>query len=159
MITSNYTKLGIITTVCFLVTYGVTFLNVDDFAHIYLSSARLYMCLLMITPVTLIILIVMNRLYTNKTANMIIGTGTVMVFMISLYFLRSQPLTDDVEYIKAMIPRHSSSILASKQARLDNLEVRQFAQKIIESRTQEIVEMQNILQRIENPVDSTAQTR
>jgi len=145
--------------VYFLVIYGVMFLNVDDFAHVYLSSSRLYMCLLMVAPLALILLIVMSRLYSNKTANVSIGVGSVAVFMISLYLLRSQPLTGDVEYLKAMIPRHSSSILASKQARLDNLEVRQFAQKIIESRMHEIEEMQAILQRIENNIDSTAQVK
>jgi len=128
--------------------YGVMFLNVVQGDHIYLSATRLYMSLLMTAPMALIMLVVMRQMYEDKRVNAIIAATAIAVFFTSLFFLRTQVGVGDEQYMKAMIPHHSSAILTSEQANLKDPEVRQLAGQIATSQKQEIAQMKKILTRL-----------
>jgi uncharacterized protein (DUF305 family) len=61
-----------------------------------------------------------------------------------------QAFISDEQYMRAMIPHHSSAILTSKHANINDPEVRSLADKIIRSQEEEIAQMKRILERMED---------
>lgn len=146
----NYKKLVITLTISFAVMYTVMFLNVDRIAHVYLSATRFYMALLMVAPMALVMTMMMGDMYKNKKANKIIFAAAIAVFLLSLILLRTQTPIGDEQYMKAMIPHHSSAILTSQEADIKDPEVKELAENIIEAQEREIEQMKEILERFEN---------
>ncbi|QNF31406.1 DUF305 domain-containing protein (plasmid) [Adhaeribacter swui] len=144
-----YGKLLISLGTSFVVMYTVMFLNVDQFDHIYLSYTRFYMSLLMVSPMALLMILLMKQMYSNQKINLIIMVGSIITFVFALTALRSQAFISDVQYMKAMIPHHSSAIMVSNNANIKNPEVRKLADSIIKSQEQEIALMKMYLDRIE----------
>ncbi|MEO6135141.1 MAG: DUF305 domain-containing protein, partial [Ginsengibacter sp.] len=68
---------------------------------------------------------------------------------ITLAGIRTQTPISDVQYMKAMIPHHSSAILTSENANIKDPEVRKLADGIIEAQVKEIAEMKALLKRME----------
>jgi uncharacterized protein (DUF305 family) len=145
-----YKKFIIMLSISFVIMYAVMFLNVDRFDHVYLSASRFYMTLLMVTPMAIVMLLMMKKMYPNKAYNSIIIASSVGIFILSLWFLRSQVFIKDEGYMKAMIPHHSSAILTSKNAEISDPEVRKLADEIIKSQEEEIAEMKALLEKLEN---------
>lgn len=146
---SPYNKLSLSLLLSFAIMYGVMFLNVEASDHIYFSLTRSYMALLMIAPMAILMVTVMGNMYTDKKKNgWIIITG-LLVFAVALTGLRTQTPIRDIQYMKAMIPHHSSAILTSKQADIRDPEVRKLADGIIASQEREIAEMKALLKKLE----------
>lgn len=57
---NHYPKLELTLFLSFFIMYVVMFLNVDEASHIYLSLTRLYMTLLMVSPMALIMMVIMR---------------------------------------------------------------------------------------------------
>ncbi len=144
----NYRKFFLMLAVSFVIMYTVMFLNVFRFDHVYLSLTRLYMTLLMIAPMALTMLLFMPGMYKNKRMNTLIGFGSIVVFFLTLTLLRTQTFVSDVQYMQAMIPHHSSAILASTQADLKDPEVKKLAEDIIKAQEREIAQMKRALERL-----------
>ena len=144
-----YPKFGLMLAVSFVIMYAVMFFNVDSTDHIYLSLTRLYMTLLMISLMALVMMGFMQHMYKNKTTNALIITFSISVFIAVFAFLRNQTFVGDVQYMKAMIPHHSSAILTSQQAGIKDPEVRKLADDIIKAQKQEIAEMKEMLDRLQ----------
>ncbi len=142
---NNYHKLLIMLAVSFLVMYVVMFLNIVDLGHIYFSMTRVYMALLMVCPMALMMLFLMGRMYGNKKLNSAIIVVAVVVFIIALTFLRTQTFVDDSQYMKAMIPHHSSAIMTSENADIEDAEVKELAEQIIITQKEEIKIMKELL--------------
>ena len=124
------------------------FLNVNRGEHIYLSTTRLYMTILMITPMAIIMLVFMPKMYPNKKVNLIIYIASAVTFALTFTFLRNQTFISDRQYLKAMIPHHSSAILTSSRANLKDPQVRELADSIIKSQREEIQLMKSALERL-----------
>lgn len=135
--------------ISFFIMYAVMFFNVAEFGHIYLSTTRFYMTLLMVTPMALLMLTLMRKMFTDKKLNIIIIISSLLVFTLSFILLRTQTPIEDKQYMKALIPHHSSAILVSKQANIKDPEVKELAQKIIESQEKEIAQMEAILEKMD----------
>ncbi len=144
-----YKKFIIMLSISFVIMYAVMFLNVFSFDHVYLSATRFYMTLLMVTPMAVVMLLMMKKMYPNKAYNSIIIASSVGVFILSLWFLRSQVFIKDEGYMKAMIPHHSSAILTSKNAEISDPEVRKLADEIIKAQEEEIAEMKALLEKLD----------
>ncbi len=134
----------------FVEMYAVMFLNVAQWDHVMLSWTRTYMSLLMVAPMGIIMLLYMWSMYKNKWANFAILATCILVFSVTLVLLRRQIPVGDENWIKAMIPHHSSAILVSQRANLEDEEARLLALEIIEAQKREIAQMKKILYRIEN---------
>jgi uncharacterized protein (DUF305 family) len=72
----------------------------------------------------------------------------VAVFILVLTGLRSQTPIGEVQYMKAMIPHHSSAIMVSKHANIQDPEVKKLSEVIIASQEKEIAEMEAILNQL-----------
>ena len=145
----GYKMFGIMMVVSFIIMYGVMFLNVDNSSHIYLSTTRTYMSLLMVSSMAAVMLLMMGKMYPNKKINVAIIFTAIFIFILALTGLRTQTPIGDVQYMKAMIPHHSSAIMVSKHANIQDPEVKKLSEGIIASQEKEIAEMKSILQRIE----------
>ena len=130
--------------------YIVMFLNVEEFSHVYSSLTRMYMTFLMVAPMVILKLMFMWKMYPNKELNYGIATGSIGVFILFLFLLRTQTPIGDLQYMKAMIPHHSSAIMTSSNAKLEDEEVRKLADEIIEAQVKEINEMKAMIQRLES---------
>ena len=142
-----YRKMALMLAVSFVIMYGVMFLNVAEAAHIYFSATRTYMTLLMVAPMALLMLLVMSGMYPNKKRNALIGVGAVAVFVGALAGLRSQTFVSDDQYMKAMIPHHSSAIMVSRAGHFKDPELAQLARDIIAAQEREIARMEAMLRR------------
>ena len=145
---SSYRGFFITLAISFIVMYGVMFLNIDRLEHLYLSNTRTYMTILMIMPMAIIKLIAMRKMYTNKQMNAAIAIGAVLIFFVTFGMLRNQTFIEDEQYMKAMIPHHSSAIMTSQKATFKDAELQQLADDIIKAQEKEIAQMKAILQRL-----------
>ena len=145
----KYWKFGAMLTLSFIQMYLVMFLNVDDFDHVMNSLTRVYMSALMVLPMAVIMIAFMGSMYGNKKANAAIVVGAVAGFCLILWMLRKQVPIGDEQWMKAMIPHHSSAIMVSQQADLSDPEAQKLAKEIIEAQEREIAQMETILYRLE----------
>lgn len=146
---SNYRKFLLMLCISFVIMYIVMFLNVDKFDHIYLSLTRIYMALLMVSSMAVLMLSLMGKMYPNKKLNSLIYSSAIAVFVLTLLFLRTQVGVGDRQYMKAMIPHHSSAILTSKNASIQDPEVKELSKQIIDSQEKEISQMKEALKRLD----------
>ena len=145
-----YLRFALMMTVSFVVMYAVMFFNVDVFDHVMLSPTRTYMTLLMIMPMILIMMGFMWGMYKNKRLNYAI-MGIAIVVGVGCWFgLRQQVFVEDVQWMKAMIPHHSSAIMVSEKAELKDPEARALAEEIIEAQEREIAQMKKMIYRLEH---------
>lgn len=145
---NNYRVFFIMLGISFIIMYSVMYLNVYKFDHVYFSITRLYMALLMVSPMSLVMLLMMPGMYKDKKYNLIITGSGIVLFILALVMLRTQTPIDDTQFMKAMIPHHSSAILFSKEAKITDPEVRELSRQIIESQEEEIEQMKKILERL-----------
>lgn len=125
------------------------FLNVDEANHIYLSTTRTYMALLMVSPMAVVMMLMMSKMYPTKKVNTGIILGGIVLFSMVLAGLRTQTPIGDVQYMKAMIPHHSSAIMVSKHANIQDPEVKKLSEGIIASQEKEIAEMKALLEKLD----------
>lgn len=147
---SSYKKFAAMMLVSFIMMYSIMFLNVFEIDHVMLSTTRTYMTLLMVAPMAISMLLFMWKMYKNKMLNYLIIISSVIIFVISLFGLRTQTPISDIQWMKAMIPHHSSAILTSTNANFKDPEVQQLANDIIQAQEKEIAEMKAMIKRLKN---------
>ncbi len=147
---SPYGKFTITLIISFCVMYAVMFLNVTELDHIYISMNRFYMALLMISPMALIMMGMMGKMYQNRKINTIIVVCAIAVLGLAFAGLRTQATIGDVQYMKGMIPHHSSAIMTSTHADIKDPEVRKLADGIIQAQVKEIAEMKALLKKLDH---------
>lgn len=145
----SYKKFTIMMAVSFVIMYLVMFLNVIEIKHYHTSLTRIYMTLLMIAAMAVVMILMMGKMYPSKKVNTGIMVGGIIVFALMLAALRSQTPIGDVQYMKAMIPHHSSAILTSERADIKDPIVKKLAEDIIKAQRKEIAEMEAAIDRLE----------
>jgi hypothetical protein len=126
-----YGKFGLMMLTSFLLMYGIMFLNADQFDHVMLSVMRTYMALLMISCMAVVMLLYMLPMYKNKRLNTFILVFSGVAFIAFYVIMRNQVGVSDVQYIRGMIPHHSSAILTSQQVHLEDPVTIELAKEII----------------------------
>ena len=126
--------------------YLAMYLNTYSWNHVFFSEMRLYMNLLMTAIMAVVMLWFMRHMYTDTRTNQYIISGSVALFVIALFLVRTQVLVDDVDYMEAMIPHHSIAILASERAQISDPRVRALADEIIAAQKREIAEMKRLIE-------------
>ncbi len=96
-----------------------------------------------------LMIFMMKKMFMNKRKNTLYILISITLFVLSLILLRTQTPISDVQYMKAMIPHHSSAIMTSKHANLKDAEVKKLSLGIIESQEREIKQMKEILKGME----------
>ena len=132
-----------------VVMFGLMYLNTFALDHVYFSETRAYMAVYMGAAMAIVMLLFMLGMYPNKALNVGILIGSVAVFAVALWLVRSQQTVDQVSWMKAMIPHHSIAILTSERAHITDPRVRKLADGIIEAQKREIGEMQALIKELE----------
>ena len=144
----SYLRFGAMIATSTVVMFGLMYLHTYELGHIYWSETRAYMAVIMGAWMALVMLSFMLAMYTDRRRNLAIYTGSVVVFIIALWLVRSQETVQDVGYMKAMIPHHSIAILTSERAEISDPRVRELADEIIRSQRREIAEMKALIQEL-----------
>ena len=145
----QYVRFGVMILVSTVVMFGMMYLNVFQWDHIFYSQTRLFMALMMGAVMAMIMLLFMWKMYENKKWNLAILAVSVLVFCGSLFMVRSQTAVDYVKWMKAMIPHHSIAILTSTNAAIKDPEVKELADDIIQTQKEEIEKMKEMIERLE----------
>ncbi|MDA0425964.1 DUF305 domain-containing protein [Stutzerimonas frequens] len=132
-----------------VVMFGLMYLNTYAFEHVFWSETRAWMALLMGAVMAVIMLSFMLSMYQKKRINIAIYIGSVVVFALTLWLVRSQATVGDAEYMKAMIPHHSIAIMTSERAQITDPRVRRLADEIIAAQRREISEMKYLINELE----------
>ena len=149
MKSNNYLKFGLMMIVSFIIMYAVMFANVDSVDHIMLSSMRTYMAILMIAPMAVSMMLFMWGMYENKKLNKVIIGLAFIIFAVTFYMMRTQAGISDVDYMKGMIPHHSSAILTSQESDLRDPETKKLAGEIIKAQEEEIALMKELIEKLD----------
>lgn len=132
-----------------VVMFGLMYLNTYAFEHIFWSETRAWMALLMGAVMAVIMLSFMLNMYQKKRVNIAIYIGSIVVFALTLWVIRSQATVADTNYMKAMIPHHSIAIMTSERAQITDPRVRKLADEIIAAQRREIAEMKYLINELE----------
>ncbi len=149
MMQMSYWRFAAMIATSTVVMFGLMYLNTYAFEHVLWSETRVWMALLMGAVMTVIMLSFMLSMYQNKRVNIAIYIGSVVVFVLTLWLVRSQVTVGDAEYMKAMIPHHSIAIMTSERAQISDPRVRKLADEIIAAQRREISEMKYLINELE----------
>ena len=145
-----YTRFAAMIATSTVVMFGLMYLNTYQLDHVFFSETRAYMAVVMGATMAIIMLAYMMGMYKNQRVNIGIIGGSLAVFAMALWLVRSQATVDDVSYMRAMIPHHSIAILTSERARITDPRVRKLADQIIETQRREIDEMKALIRGLES---------
>ncbi|NNJ24900.1 DUF305 domain-containing protein [Alienimonas chondri] len=144
-----YVRFGLMIATSTVVMFGLMYLNTYALDHVLFSETRAYMALLMGAVMAVIMIGFMWSMHENRKANVGILAGAVVVFVGSLWLVRSQETVQDSSWMKAMIPHHSIAILTSERAEISDARVRDLADRIIKTQREEIAEMNRLIADLE----------
>ena len=145
----NYWRLLVMIAASTAAMFGLMYVNTYSIDHVLFSETRFWMAFVMGACMAVIMLSFMLGMYSDRKKNVLIYAGSLLVFVVALYLVRSQQTIDDVGYMKAMIPHHSIAIMTSERAHVRDSRTRQLAQEIIESQGREIAEMKYLIAQLE----------
>ena len=153
----SYARFAAMIATSTVVMFGLMYLNTYALDHVLFSQTRMWMAFVMGAVMAVIMLGFMWSMYKNRSFNIAILAGAVVVFAGALWLVRSQETVDDVSYMKAMIPHHSIAIMTSERAHIRDPEVRKLADRIIDAQVREIAEMKLHIARLEaHPTPASA---
>ena len=153
---SNYIIFGAMIATSMTMMFGLMYLNTYELSHVQWSETRFFMTFIMGAAMAAIMLTFMRGMYSDRRKNLAIYLGSLVVFLVALFLVRSQTTVQDESYMRAMIPHHSIAILTSGRAEIKDVRVRQLADEIIAAQRLEIKEMNWLLDDIrENGIATT----
>lgn len=145
----SYWRFGAMIVTSTVVMFALMYLNTYATDHVFWSETRSWMALLMGATMSIVMLAFMLGMYRNTKLNIAIFAGAALVFVLSLWVVRSQATVNDVDYMRAMIPHHSIAILTSKRAQISEPRVAKLAEEIIAAQEREILEMRKLIRELE----------
>jgi len=90
----------------------------------------------------------MRRAYRNRAFNLSIVIGSLVLFALATYLVRSQTTVQDRSFMRAMIPHHSIAILTSERSQTRDVRVCELQVGIIKAQRREIAEMEWLIEDI-----------
>jgi hypothetical protein len=128
-----------------VVMFVLMYLNTYALEHLFWSETRVYMAILMGATMAVIMVGYMLSMYSSRAINAAIFAGSVIVFAVSLWLVRSQETVQDRSFMSAMIPHHSIAIMTSSRAELTDARVEKLAHEIVLAQNREISEMRYLV--------------
>ena len=154
---SNYWRFAAMIGTSTLIMFALMYFNTFAFEHVRWSETRFYMTFVMGAAMAVVMLSFMLGMYKNTKINLGIYAGSAVVFILALFFVRSQVTVGDQSYMKAMIPHHSIAVMTSERAGIEDARVRTLANEIIEAQRREIKEMEWLIRDIAENGAATTQ--
>ena len=143
-----YLMFGVNLIVGLIIMYFVMFAMIAGWSDFYNNVNMAYMAVMMAAPMGTLMLVTMPGMYPSRRLNLALHALFLLAFLGAFAAIRWQVAIGDQQFIRSMIPHHSGAILMCDQADLEDGELRDLCGRIIESQSQEIEQMQAILDRL-----------
>lgn len=145
----NYRNLALMSVLSFISMYILMYSMVNTIGNVLNNFNQAYMAAIMTAPMIIIGILVMRSMYTDKRLNLIIIAVSLIALVVFFLFIRQQTAIGDKQFLRSMIPHHSSAILMCERASIQDLEIQQLCEEIIASQQSEIDQMRAILLELE----------
>lgn len=145
---SHYKKFALTLSINAVLMFFITYAMIDTIDHFYANINRGYMALMMVAPMAMVMLFVMRGMYQNAKLNAILYVVFAGMFIVSFALARSQTPVDNTQFLRSMIPHHSSAILMCEQSSITDPEIIELCGEIVQTQKDEIAQMKAILERL-----------
>lgn len=142
---SSYRKLAIVMAINAVVMFLLTYALIDSLDHFHVNINRIYMTLMMVAPMVILMVIVMRSMFGNMRLNIALLVGAAAVFLGSFSLARSQTPVGNEQFLRSMIPHHSSAILMCERSSITDPQIVTLCEEIVRAQEREIAEMEAIL--------------
>jgi hypothetical protein len=146
----NYMMLGLSSIVMLVIMYLVMFTMIHSLGEFIQNINFFYMAVMMATPMTVMMPLIMPGMYPDRRLNLIVYAGCALLFVFALIGIRTQALVGNSQFLRSMIPHHSAAILMCKEAKATDPEIRRLCGNIIRSQAEEIEQMRAIRRRLQD---------
>ncbi|MCC2599450.1 DUF305 domain-containing protein [Myroides ceti] len=146
----SYKKLLWMMLISFVLMFFLMYAMIDQLTNMVFNINQFYMAGLMASPMLIVELVLMAKMYPDKKLNSIlilVGFGTALAFFVSI---RKQTAVGDIQFLKSMIPHHAGAILMVEESKLEDPEVKKLAEEIISAQNREIEFMKAKIKQLEN---------
>ncbi|HVR32543.1 MAG TPA: DUF305 domain-containing protein [Acidimicrobiia bacterium] len=141
----SYQKLGIAVGINTVVMFILTYALIDSFDHFYPNLNRGYMALMMSAPMVIVMLAVMGAMYPDRRLNLGLMATAGAVFVLVFSLARTQTPIGDDQFLRSMIPHHSSAIVMCEESSISDPEIEALCTEIVATQEREIAEMTRLL--------------
>lgn len=145
--TSHYKKLALTLSINAVLMFFITYAMIDTVDHFYPNINRGYMSLMMVAPMAMLMLFVMRGMYQNAKLNAMLYALFAGLFIVSFALARTQTPVGNAQFLRSMIPHHSSAILMCQRSAITDREIVELCGKIVKAQKAEIAQMKDILAR------------
>jgi len=142
---TGYKKFAILVVVNTVLMFLLTYTMIAAVTHFYFNINKVYMALMMVSLMNIVMLAFMHKMYQNKKLNIILYTVFALVFILSFSFARTQTFVGNEQFLRSMIPHHSSAILMCEQADITDPEIAELCEQIVRAQEEEIELMKQLL--------------
>ena len=146
---SAYKKLFWMLLISFISMFILMYAMVDKLANVIPNINQLYMAGLMASPMLIIELLLMGKMYPNKNLNKILMGAGALAMLLFWFGIRQQTAVGDVQFLKSMIPHHAGAIFMVEESNLVDPEVRKLGDEIIKAQQEEIAVMKAKIQELQ----------
>jgi hypothetical protein len=148
MVRKNYLMLVVSSVVMLAIMYVVMFTMIYSLGEFIQNINFFYMAIMMATPMTVMMPLMMKSMYPDPKLNLIVYAGCALLFVLAFIGIRTQALVGDSQFLRSMIPHHSGAILMCEQAKIRDAEIKSLCDGIIKSQAEEIDQMKKIRERL-----------
>ena len=143
-----YKKLAVVISINAVIMFLLTYAMIDRFDHFFANINRVYMAVMMVAPMVILMLLVMGSMYKNKKLNYVLIAGFALVGILTFALARTQTPVGNKQFLRSMIPHHSSAILMCEESAVTDQEIIELCGEIVEAQEREIAQMEDILSRL-----------
>jgi hypothetical protein len=144
-----YKKLALVITINSVIMFLLTYALIDSFDHFYTNINRVYMAVMMVAPMVVLMLLVMGSMYKNKKLNYALIAAFALIGLLAFALGRTQTPVGNEQFLRSMIPHHSSAILMCQESSIDDPEIIDLCGDIVDAQKREIAQMKDILVRLD----------
>lgn len=145
---SHYKKFALTLSINAVLMFFITYAMIDTVDHFYPNINRAYMSLMMVAPMAMVMLFVMRGMYQNAKLNAMLYAAFAGLFIVSFTLARTQTPVGNEQFLRSMIPHHSSAILMCQQSAITDREIIGLCGEIVKAQKEEIAQMKAILGRL-----------
>lgn len=145
----HYLRFLVMIVLSFLAMYVLMYAMVDTLADVYPNLNQFYMAALMTASMAVVEIVLMWKMYASRIANTAILVAGAVALAVFWALIRQQNAIADVQFLKSMIPHHSSAILMCQRASIGDPEIKELCGTIVAGQQSEIDQMRAILSRVD----------
>lgn len=145
---SGYRTLALAVGLHFFVMYAVGYAMVDSWSDVFLNVNRGYMAAMMVAPMVVLMLLLMRSMFPDARRNRLVQAAAAAALLGAFLLGRAQVLVGDRQFLRSMIPHHSSAIVMCERSSVRDPEIVELCGQIVEAQEREIAQMKRILERL-----------